>query len=76
MLPGRTPAQKKSLARKLREVLSQELDVDKMIVSVSVNDLPMEGLDKFLTELPDDSIIIPEEKNDDEKCKKGSCCCS
>lgn len=43
MLPGRTPEQKKSLARKLREVLSEELNVDNLLVSVSVSDLPIEG---------------------------------
>lgn len=60
LLPGRTPEQKKSLARRLKEVLACELDINPVIVSVSVKDLPMEGWNGFLTNLPEDEIVIPE----------------
>lgn len=76
MLPGRSPEQKKSLARQLRETLAAALNVDAMIVSVSVEDLPMEGWSEFLRSLPEDSIIIPENNHEtDEKIKKCSCHC-
>lgn len=71
MLPGRTPEQKKSLARKLKEALACQLGIDPVIVSVSVKDLPMENWNGFLADLPDNEIIIPE----NEKYKKGSCPC-
>lgn len=75
MLPGRTPEQKKSLARKLREVLSEELNVDNLLVSVSVSDLPIEGWGEFLGQLPQESIIIPEEKNENQAFSNCRCSC-
>lgn len=75
MLPGRTPEQKKSLARKLREVLCQELEVDNLLVSVSVSDLPFEGWSEFLGDLPEESIIIPEECNDEKDFNHCRCSC-
>lgn len=73
LLPGRTPEQKKSLARRLKEVLACELDINPVIVSVSVKDLPIEGWNGFLENLPEDEIFIPE--NDNGKYPKGSCPC-
>lgn len=74
MLPGRTPEQKKTLARKLQHVLSQELELENMQVSVSVEDLPFEGWGKFLNDLPQESILIPEEKGGNDAF--GHCKCS
>lgn len=73
LLPGRTPEQKKSLARRLKEVLACELDINPVIVSVSVKDLPMEGWNGFLTNLPEDEIVIPE--NECGEYPKDSCPC-
>lgn len=73
LLPGRTPEQKKSLARRLKEVLACELDINPVIVSVSVKDLPMEGWNGFLANLPEDEIVIPE--NENWKRPEGSCPC-
>ena len=75
MLPGRTPEQKKNLARKLREALSVELGVDKLIVSVSIEDVDLSNWEGFMQRIPDHSIIIPEENKDDENSKKCNCCC-
>jgi len=75
MLPGRTPEQKKSLARKLRDLVAAELAVDKMIVSISIEDVPVADWDRFMEKVPDHSILIPEENNDDEKYKTCSCPC-
>ncbi len=75
MLPGRTPEQKKSLACRLREALASELGVDKLLVSVSVEDLALENWDGFLKGLPDDSILIPETDKEDEKFKNRTCNC-
>lgn len=76
MLPGRSPGQKTSLARQLRETLAASLNIDAMIVSVSVEDLPWEGWSEFLRGLPEDSIIIPENNHkEDEKGEKCSCHC-
>lgn len=75
MLPGRTPERKKALARKIRDMVAEELGVDRMIVSVSVEDVTMENWNEFMARVPDDSILIPEENDDDEKFKKCSCHC-
>lgn len=75
MLPGRTPEQKKTLARKLRNVLSQELELENIQVSVSVEDLPFEGWGKFLNDLPQKSIIIPEEKGGNDASGRCRCSC-
>lgn len=76
MLPGRTPEQKKSLARRLRDVLSDELKIDNLQVSVSIEDLPMEGWSKFLSDLPQESIMIPEERRNDLNSNTSNCRCS
>ena len=73
MLPGRTPEQKTALAHKIRELVSAELNVDKMIVSVSMEDVELADWDGFMSKIPDDSIIIPEANTNDEKYKKCSC---
>ncbi|MDD4413790.1 MAG: tautomerase family protein [Oscillospiraceae bacterium] len=75
MLPGRSLEQKKIIARKLREMLACELDIEKVFVSVSIEDVKFENWDEFMERIPDDAIIIPEEKYDDGKYKKGSCPC-
>ena len=59
MLPGRTPEQKINLAHKLRELLAGELGVDKMIVSVSIEDVEFSNWDKYMTRIPDNAIEIP-----------------
>lgn len=73
MMPGRTPEQKKSLARKIRDLIASELHVDKMIISVSVEDVELSGWNEFMQKIPDDSIVIPEEINNTEKYEKCSC---
>lgn len=75
MLPGRTPEQKRSLARKLQHVLSRELELENIQVSVSVEDLPFEGWGKFLNDLPQDSILIPEEKSGSDVFNDCRCSC-
>lgn len=75
MLPGCTPEQKKTLARKLRNVLSQELELENIQVSVSVEDLPFEGWGKFLNDLPQESIIIPEERGGNDASGRCRCSC-
>lgn len=59
-LPGYGIQEKKLLARKLKEVVTTFMKVSPVLVSISVRDLPMEEWDKFIRELPDDEIIIPE----------------
>lgn len=59
-LPGYSQQEKKLLARKLKDVAACFTGVAPCTVSVSVKDLPMEKWDKFIKELPDDEIIIPE----------------
>mgnify|MGYP003623478219 CR=1 FL=1 len=75
MLPGCGPEQKKCLSRKLREVLAAELGIDKVIVSVSIEDIDLSQWEQFMDRIPDEAIMIPEEKCEDEKYKKDPCCC-
>lgn len=75
MLPGRTPEQKRSLARKLQHVLSRELELENIQVSVSVEDLPFEGWGKFLNDLSQESIMIPEEKCGSDVFNDCRCSC-
>ncbi|WP_346700885.1 hypothetical protein [uncultured Alistipes sp.] len=58
-LPGYTPVEKKLLAKKLKEAAASA-GVVSFTVSVSIKDLPMKEWDKFVRELPDNEIIIPE----------------
>ena len=59
-LPGYSLQEKKLLARRLKEEVASLMGVTSCTVSVSIKDLPKEEWDKFLYELPDDEIIIPE----------------
>ena len=72
MLPGRDMDKKKSLARKLRALVAEELGVDALIVSVSVEDIPPEGWDESMERVPVDAILIPEQ----ETCDPWRCCCN
>ena len=64
MLPGRDMQQKKELARKLRELVAGELGVDSLMVSVSVEDIPIGKWVEAMDRIPDDSILIPETERD------------
>ena len=74
MLPGLDMEKKKDLARKLRALVSDELGVDAMIVSVSVEDIPFDQWNEFMERVPEGTILIPEQQNSDpwKTCK---CCC-
>ena len=58
-LPGYTPAEKKLLAKRLKEAVAS-VGIASFTVSVSIKDLPMEKWDTFIRELPDNEIIISE----------------
>lgn len=74
MLPGRDLEKKKALARKIRQFVAEELHVDPLIVSVSVEDVPIEKWDESMKRIPDDSILIPEQECSSESWI-GKCCC-
>lgn len=59
-LPGYSLRDKKLLAKTVKEAVAST-GVTSFTVSVSVKDLPMEEWDKFILELPNDEIIIPEQ---------------
>lgn len=56
MLPGRSQDIKKDLALKIRELLSQELNVDKSIVSVSIEDVPLEHWEKSMKRIRQENM--------------------
>lgn len=56
MLPGRSEDIKKNLALKVRKFLSQELNVDKRIVSVSIEDVPLEHWEKSMERIHQESM--------------------
>ena len=62
MLPGKSSEQKKKLARKLREILASELGMDRVLISVSIEDVDFKNWDEFMDRIPDQAIMIPEEK--------------
>lgn len=74
MLPGASREQKKSLARKLKKAMAEELRLNPTIISVSVVDLPIDKWEKFIDNIPDDSIIIPETDNNEDTFYNFSCC--
>ncbi|WP_295936137.1 tautomerase family protein [uncultured Alistipes sp.] len=74
MLPGRDMEKKKALARKLRAFVARELEVDALIVSVSVEDIPLDKWNESMARIPEGAILIPEQ----EKSEQGNgckCCC-
>lgn len=59
-LPGYTDEEKRMLGRRLKEAASQRLGVQPSMISVSFKDLPYNKWDKFIDNLSDSEIIIPE----------------
>lgn len=59
-LPGYTDEEKRMLARSLKDEASQRLGMQPSMVSVSFKDLPYDKWDKFIDNLSDSEIIIPE----------------
>ena len=58
-LPGYTLAEKKLLAKRLKETATS-IGIASFTISVSVKDLPVEEWDNFIWGLPDEEIVIPE----------------
>ena len=59
-LPGYTLAEKKLLAKRLKETATS-IGIASFTISVSVKDLPIEEWDNFfIWGLPDEEIVIPE----------------
>lgn len=56
MLPGRSEDIKRNLASKVRELLSKELNVDKKIISVSIEDVPLEHWEKSMERVLQESM--------------------
>ena len=58
MFPGRSREVKADLAVKVQEFLSQELALDKKVVSVSIEDIPMEDWAHSMERFPSDTMYV------------------
>ena len=58
MIPGRDEEAKRILAQKTQEFLVRELGIDPKFVSVSIQDVPMEGWAKSMEQFPDDILFV------------------
>lgn len=58
MFPGRSREVKADLAVKVQEFLSQELALDKKVVSVSIEDIPMEDWARSMERFPADTMYV------------------
>lgn len=61
MIPGRTPEQKKKLAKQIQDLLITELQVDGKFVSVSVEDISMEKWPESMEKFPKSIMYIDPE---------------
>lgn len=57
MYPGRDQEVKKKLALSVQEFVSKELNLDKSVVSVSVEDVPKEQWADHMKEIPEETIF-------------------
>lgn len=58
MVPGRNEETKKDLAIKVRDLIARELEVDENIISVSIEDVPLENWDKSMERIPRNTMYI------------------
>lgn len=58
MIPGRTEETKKDLAVKVRDLIARELSVEENIISVSIEDVPLENWDKSMERIPRNTMYI------------------
>lgn len=58
MVPGRTEETKKDLAIKVRDLITRELEVNENIISVSIEDVPLENCDKSMERIPRNTMYI------------------
>ena len=62
MHPGRTPEQKKALAKALKTALTEFLGCPEGVVSVSVAEVPPEKWKEHLASFPEESVLIKPDK--------------
>lgn len=57
MIPGRSREVKKELSIKVQDFICKELNLDKDVVSVSVEDIPMEKWEEHMKQFPPETIL-------------------
>lgn len=57
MIPGRSREVKKELSIKVQDFICRELNLDKDVVSVSVEDIPMEKWEEHMKQFPSETIL-------------------
>lgn len=58
MIPGRSLKIKTDLAKKVQEVLADELNLNKNYISVSIEDIPLENWQESINKISDDTMIL------------------
>lgn len=58
MIPGRDDNVKKEIALKVQHFLSEEVNIDEEFVSVSIEDMAMEGWSKHMEGLSDKVMFV------------------
>ena len=58
MIPGRDDNVKKEIALKVQHFLSEEVNIDEKFVSVSIEDVAMEGWSKHMEGLSDTVMFV------------------
>lgn len=62
MIPGRDSSTKKALAEKLQRFLADELGIDTGVVSVSIQDIPMQEWNESMQKFPEEIMFVPPAK--------------
>jgi len=58
MYPGRTQEQKQALANKVQKLVEEELGVDKKVISVSIEDVPVDKWSEHMKQFPDEIMYV------------------
>lgn len=61
MIPGRTYDEKEEMSYGVQQFLSKTYGIDERVISVSVEEVPMEQWDSVMSEVPDDTLIVKAE---------------
>lgn len=58
MYPGRGAEAKKALAKKMQDAMAEELQIDKKVISVSVEDIERDKWDDNMSQIAEDDMFI------------------
>ncbi|MBT9779664.1 Tautomerase enzyme [Clostridium sp. MCC353] len=57
MIPGRDQNEKRDLAIRVQNFICEELNLEKSVVSVSIEEIPLERWDAHMEQIPPETIL-------------------